>query len=71
MLEALIDRQDDQLPGSRKPAVVQYAGGAPGVVAGIAQLKVQVPSGVSGSVPLVVTINDASSQPGVTVAVAN
>jgi len=53
------------------PAVVQYAGGALGQVAGMMQLIVVVPSGVSGSaVPVVVQIGDAVSQAGVTMAVA-
>jgi len=52
-------------------AVVQYAGGAYGKVAGMLQLIVVVPSGVSGSaVPLVVQIGNAASQSGVTIAVA-
>jgi uncharacterized protein (TIGR03437 family) len=55
-----------------KAASVQYAGGVPGVVAGVMQLNVQVPAGVSGSaVPLVVTVGGAPSQAGVTVAVGN
>ena len=55
-----------------KPATVQYAGGAPGVVAGVMQLNVQVPSGVTGSaLPLIVAIGGEPSQPGVTVAVGN
>jgi uncharacterized protein (TIGR03437 family) len=52
-------------------AVVQYAGGAPGQVAGMMQFIVVVPAGVSGSaVPVVVEIGNASSQVGVTIAVA-
>lgn len=52
-------------------AVVQYAGGAYGRVAGMLQLIVVVPTGVSGSaVPVVVQIGHAASQPGVTIAVA-
>lgn len=55
-----------------KAAAVQYAGGVPGAVAGVMQLNVQVPSGVSGSaVPVVVSIGGVSSQPGVTVAAGN
>lgn len=47
-----------------------YAGGAPGEVAGLMQVNVQIPNGIqTGSVPLVVQVGSVSSQPGVTVAV--
>jgi uncharacterized protein (TIGR03437 family) len=53
------------------PAVVQYAGGAAGKVAGMMQLDVVVPAAVSGSaLPVVVQVGNAISQSGVTVAVA-
>ena len=53
------------------PAAVQYAGGAFGEVAGMMQLIVEVPAGVSGNaVPVVVEIGNAASQTGVTIAVA-
>ena len=49
----------------------QYAGGAFGEVAGMMQLIVVVPAGVSGSaVPVVVQVGNAASQTGVTIAVA-
>ena len=50
---------------------LQYAGGAPGQVAGLLQINVQIPRGVQtgSSVPVSVQIGDASSQGGVTVAV--
>jgi uncharacterized protein (TIGR03437 family) len=52
-------------------AAVEYAGGVNGEVAGMMQLIVTVPVGVSGSaVPVVVEIGNASSQRGVTIAVA-
>jgi hypothetical protein len=52
-------------------AVVQYAGGAYGEVAGVLQLNVVVPSTVSGSaLPIIVHIGNAASQAGVTIAVA-
>jgi uncharacterized protein (TIGR03437 family) len=52
-------------------AAVEYAGGAYGQVAGLLQLIVQVPTGVSGNaVPVVVHIGNAASQAGVTIAVA-
>jgi uncharacterized protein (TIGR03437 family) len=53
------------------PAAVEYAGSAPGMAAGIAQINVRIPpdapSGVE--VPIVITIGSASSQSGVTLAV--
>jgi uncharacterized protein (TIGR03437 family) len=52
-------------------AVVQYAGGAYGQVAGVLQLIIEVPTGVSGNaVPVVVHMGNAASQAGVTIAVA-
>ena len=50
-------------------AQVLYAGGAPGQIAGLMQVNVVVPSGLSGAVPLVLTAGGVPSQPGVTVAV--
>jgi uncharacterized protein (TIGR03437 family) len=49
----------------------QYAGGAPGEIAGLMQINVQIPSGIQtgNSVPIVVQVGGISSQPGVTVAV--
>jgi uncharacterized protein (TIGR03437 family) len=48
------------------PATVLYAGGAPGQVAGLMQLNVQIPSGVQtgGYVPVVLQVGDASTTPG-------
>ena len=51
------------------PATVQFAGAAPGVIAGVLQVNVTVPSGLSGTVPVVVTVAGVSSQPGVTIVV--
>jgi uncharacterized protein (TIGR03437 family) len=51
-------------------ANVLYAGGTPGLVAGVLQINAQIPEGVgSGDVPVVVTIGQASSPAGVTVSV--
>ena len=52
-------------------AMVQYAGGTPGTVAGLTQLNVVVPMGVTPgtTVPVTVTIGGASSPAGVTLAV--
>ena len=53
------------------PAVVQYAGGVPGQVAGLLQINVQIPSGVhpGGYVRVVLTLGDAHSAPPVWIAV--
>ena len=50
----------------------QYAGGAPGEVAGVMQINVQIPSGITpgNAVPVVVQVGNATSQAGVTIAVA-
>ena len=47
------------------PAFVQYRGGAPGQVAGLMQINVQIPSGVQpgGYVPVVLQVGDASTVP--------
>ncbi len=52
-------------------AQVSYAGGAPGQVAGIVELTVEVPSGIQpgNAVPVTVQIGGASAQSGVTVAI--
>jgi len=49
----------------------QYAGGAPGEVAGVMQINVQIPSGTQtgGTVPVSIQVGTATSQPGVTIAV--
>jgi uncharacterized protein (TIGR03437 family) len=51
------------------PATVNFAGGSAGSIAGIMQVNAVVPSGVSGPVPVVVTVGGVSSQPGVTLVV--
>lgn len=51
-------------------AEVMYAGGAPGLVAGVIQVNVLLPENISsGAVPVLLRIGNASSQPGVTVMV--
>jgi trimeric autotransporter adhesin len=51
-------------------ATVQYAGSAPGLVYGVMQVNVLIPSTVSsGAQPLVVTVGTTNSQSAVTVAV--
>jgi uncharacterized protein (TIGR03437 family) len=53
-----------------KSAIVQYAGGAPGIVAGVMQINVFVPAGLTaGDVPVAIQAGTASSQNGVTIAV--
>jgi uncharacterized protein (TIGR03437 family) len=52
-------------------AIVLYAGAAPGLIAGVVQVNALVPSNVSSgsAVPVVLTVGEASSQAGVTVAI--
>ncbi len=54
-----------------RPAAVLYAGGAPGLVAGVLQVNVRVPDGVTPgpAVPVVLTVGNNSAQSGVTLAV--
>ena len=55
-----------------QPARVTYRGAAPGEVAGVMQVNVQIPSGVKpgGYVPVVLQVGNATSQGGVTIAVS-
>jgi uncharacterized protein (TIGR03437 family) len=52
-------------------APVQYAGGAPGLVAGLMQVNVQIPAGIAvgNAVPVVLRVGAGFSQAGVTIAV--
>jgi uncharacterized protein (TIGR03437 family) len=52
-------------------APVKYAGGAPGLVAGLMQVNVQIPTGIlaGNAVPVVLRVGGVFSQAGVTVAV--
>jgi trimeric autotransporter adhesin len=56
-----------------KSATTNFAGGAPGAVAGVIQVNAQIPSGITvgGAVPVVVQVGTSNSQPGVTLAVTN
>jgi uncharacterized protein (TIGR03437 family) len=48
-----------------------YAGGAPGEPAGITQINVAIPAGVAaGNAPVTISVGGATSQSGVTIAVA-
>ncbi len=53
-------------------AQVQYAGAVPGQVAGLMQVNVVIPSGVTAgnAVPVVLTVGGTSSQSGITVAIS-
>jgi uncharacterized protein (TIGR03437 family) len=52
-------------------APVKYAGGAPGLVAGLMQVNVQIPAGIEtgNAVPVVLRVGSVFSQAGVTIAV--
>ena len=50
-------------------AQVLFAGQASGEVAGVMQVNLQVPKGVTGDVPVVLTVGDATSQTTATVAI--
>ncbi len=53
-----------------QPATIGFFGEAPGLVAGVMQMNVQVPpTAPSGNVPITVSIGGTSTPPGVTVAV--
>jgi uncharacterized protein (TIGR03437 family) len=54
-------------------ANVNFAGGAPGTVAGVFQVNAQIPAGVTAgsAVPVVVRVGSSDSQPNVTIAVTN
>lgn len=55
------------------PANVNFAAGAPGIVAGVFQVNAQIPAGVTAgsAVPVVVQVGTSNSQPNVTIAVTN
>lgn len=51
-------------------AVVSYAGATPTAVAGLTQVNVQIPAGVTGAaVPVALTVGGVAAQSGVTIAV--
>lgn len=56
-----------------QPATVTFAGGAPGLVAGVAQINVTVPTGIQpgDAVPITLQVNNTPAQTGVTVAISN
>jgi uncharacterized protein (TIGR03437 family) len=54
-----------------KPATVQYAGDAFGIVEGVMQVNVQVPDGLAaGNAPIVVQLGGQQTQSGVTLAIS-
>ena len=59
-VSVLIDGQD---------AIVPYAGAAPGFVAGVLQVNVQIPAGVHGTVSLQIKIGDAMTPAGLKISV--
>ena len=77
-----VDGQPAQAPLARPTAPVtvliggrvvapQYAGAAPGLVAGIMQINVQIPQGIQpgNAVPVTLQVGGAATQAGVTIAV--
>ena len=58
--------------GDRRRPAPQFAGGAPGQVAGLAQINVQIPPGVQpgGYVPVAMKVGDQTSGPAVWIAVS-
>jgi uncharacterized protein (TIGR03437 family) len=57
--------------GGLDAQVVEYAGAAPFEVAGVLQINVRVPAGVTpgDAVPVVVTIGNSASQKNLTISV--
>jgi trimeric autotransporter adhesin len=52
------------------PVTVQYAGAAPTLITGVVQVNLQVPLGVTGNLPVVITIDGVQTpQPTATIAV--
>jgi uncharacterized protein (TIGR03437 family) len=79
-VDGVINAQTLPLPKPALPVTVQingqtaevtYAGAAPGEVAGMLQVNARIPANVpsGASVPVTITVGDATSQAGVTVAI--
>ncbi len=60
---------DVQVMVGGQPAQVLYAGNAGGEVAGVTQLNIQLPAGVTGTVPVVLTVGGVASGSAVTVSI--
>ncbi len=52
-----------------KPATVIYAGTASGMVQGVLQVEAVIPAGLTGAVPVVLTVGTANSQSNATISV--
>jgi uncharacterized protein (TIGR03437 family) len=50
-------------------ATILYAGAAPGFVAGVLQVDVQIPAGLSGTVPIQLSVGTESTPSGLTISV--
>lgn len=50
-------------------AMLLYAGAAPNLAAGVLQVDVQIPAGVTGTVPIQLKVGTASTPPGLTVTI--
>jgi uncharacterized protein (TIGR03437 family) len=61
--------QDVTVQIGSRAATVLYAGAAPGFVSGVLQLNVQIPAGVTGTIPISVKIGDAATPTGLNVTV--
>jgi uncharacterized protein (TIGR03437 family) len=63
-------RHGDDRDCFAEPASVAFYGEAPGLVAGVMQINVQIPAGVAArDLPVSVTVGSAVTQSGVTVSV--
>ena len=53
-----------------QPAIVQYAGAAPGLVAGVLQVNAVIPSGIvpGNTVPVTMTVGGTATQTGISIA---
>jgi uncharacterized protein (TIGR03437 family) len=82
LMEGQLTPKVEPLPRTKLPvqvtvggisATVSYAGGAPGLVAGVLQVNIKLPDDVTvgNSVPVVLTVGTAASPATVTVAIAN
>jgi len=54
-----------------QPAIVEYAGSAPGSIYGVMQVNLRIPTNAptGANVPIIIAVGSASTQPGVTLAV--
>ncbi|MDE3196630.1 MAG: hypothetical protein KGN84_09820, partial [Acidobacteriota bacterium] len=52
-----------------QPATVLYAGNAGGEVAGVVQINLRLPAGVTGTAPVVLKVGEHTSQAGITISI--